>query len=259
MNRRRFLKQTAVFLFGSLCGLEGFMPMTSHAASLRTRDAAPCITLIIDDIGYSRTAARRLWSLDISLTLAILPHLRFSRDLAQEAYDRGREIMLHQPMEPCSPTCNPGPGALYVGDSPQKIAAIMEANMAAVPHVVGVNNHMGSRFTASVREVDDTLSFVKNQGLLFVDSLTTNRSQAFKTARRLGMTTACRNFFIDHARDAAAILIQLRKLESHARRYGCAIGIGHPYPETVRTLTWFLREQRDPGIAWVPVSAACCS
>ena len=197
--------------------------------------------------------------LDVPLTLSILPHLRFSGDLAQEAYDRGREVMLHQPMEPYSPTCNPGPGALYVGDSPQKIATVMESNMATVPHAVGVNNHMGSRFTASIQEVGDTLRFVKERGLLFVDSLTTNRSQAFKTARKLRMASACRNFFIDHARDEAAILIQLRKLETHALRYGCAIGIGHPYPETVRTLTWFLQEWRDPDIKWVPVSAACCS
>ncbi|MFC1505404.1 divergent polysaccharide deacetylase family protein [Thermodesulfobacteriota bacterium] len=219
---------------------------------------APRITLIIDDIGFSRKLARRLINLDIPLTFAVLPHLQHSRVLAHEAHERGREIMLHQPMEPCRPDCNPGPGALYVGFAPQKITEIMAANIEAVPHVMGVNNHMGSRFTASPREVNDTLRYVKARGLLFVDSVTTSHSQAFKTARKLRMTAASRNIFIDHQRDEAVILEQLGKLERHARRHGCAIGIGHPYPETVRTLTRFLGEHRDPAIEWVPVSSACC-
>jgi len=257
MDRRRFLYQSTALIFGSFWGLRGL----ARALPLETptRPATPQLTLIIDDIGHSCRQARRLMNLEIPLTFAVLPHLRYSRSLAQEAYARGREVMLHQPMEACRSDCNPGPGALYVGFAPQKIASIMAANIEAVPHIVGVNNHMGSRFTASSREVNDTLRFVKAQGLLFVDSVTTRYSQAFKTARKLRMTAASRNVFIDHQRDEAVITSQLGKLERHAYRHGCAIGIGHPYPETVRALTRFLSELHDTDIDWVPVSTACCS
>jgi polysaccharide deacetylase 2 family uncharacterized protein YibQ len=192
------------------------------------------------------------------LTFAVLPHLSFSQALAHEAHDQGQEVLLHQPMEPCRSDCDPGPGALYVGFTPEKMAAIMAANIATVPHAVGVNNHMGSRFTASQRDVDAALRYVRHRGLFFVDSVTTRYTRAFKTARRLHMSAASRNVFIDYRRDPGVILAQLRRLERHAYRHGCAVGIGHPYSETADMLDRYWHDHRDPVIEWAPVSTACC-
>jgi len=259
MNRRRFLRQSVAFLWGSFWGLNGL----AHAGPLDppflSTTTMPRLSLIIDDIGHSRMLARRFLNLAVPLTFAVLPYLRHSRTLAQEAHADGREVMLHQPMEPCRADCDPGPGALYVGEPRHIITRTMAANIAAVPHVVGVNNHMGSRFTACPREIDDALRCVKQRGLFFIDSVTTSHSQAFHTARKLHMTAASRHVFIDHRRDEASILAQLAKLERLARRRGCAIGIGHPYPETARALTRHIETLRDPVVEWVPVSAACCS
>ena len=107
------------------------------------------MALIIDDIGHSRARARQFLDLDIALTFSILPHLPFSGELACEMHRTGYEVMLHQPMEPYNKAHDPGPGALYVGDGSRRIAAVMEANINTLPQVVGVNNHMGSRFTES--------------------------------------------------------------------------------------------------------------
>ena len=259
MNRRQFLSQSALILFGSLGGITPIARALTIETAPALPPVRPRITLIIDDIGHNRSRGRRFLDLKIPLTFAVLPHLRYSQSLAEEASTQGHEILLHQPMEPCRPDCNPGPGALYVGFAPRKIAAILEANIKAVPHVVGVNNHMGSRFTASAPEVDATLKCIKQKGLLFVDSVTTRYTQAFKRARKLQMSAASRDVFIDYQRDPEVILKQLRHLERRACRHGCAVGIGHPYPETADALARFWSAYRDPQIEWVPVSTACCA
>ena len=98
-------------------------------ASLWGTTRRPQIALIIDDIGQSRTRAREFMKMDIALTFSILPHLPYSCELAEEMNRVGYEVMLHQPMEPFSAAQDPGPGALYVGDGPQRITEIMESNI----------------------------------------------------------------------------------------------------------------------------------
>jgi hypothetical protein len=192
--------------------------------------------------------------LEAPVTFSILPRLRYSRRLAQEIHSRGSEIMLHQPMEPHGRHQHPGPGALYVGDDTERICRTMEENIGRVPQAVGVNNHMGSRFTECGKAIRETLEVVAQKGLFFIDSLTSSRSMAYETAKGLEMVAARRHVFLDHVRDQKTIMSRLQKLELRARRRGRAIGIGHPYPETARALGAFFEEKRDPGVSWVRVS-----
>src|SRR5690606_41144538 len=55
-----------------------------------------------------------------------------------------------------------------------------------LPHVSGVNNHMGSKATADPRVVSDVLRAVKEAGLFFLDSRTTADSVVAQVARELG-------------------------------------------------------------------------
>jgi len=254
MDRRIFLKKSASFLFGSLLGFHNFSNSLAFGAQGNSPFFQPRIALIIDDIGYSRSRARQFLKLGIPMTFAILPRLAYSYDLSYEIRDKGHEIMLHQPMEPYDSKIDPGPGALYVGDGPERIVRIIEENISYVPYSIGVNNHMGSRFTASQNEINRALRVIKERDLFFIDSLTTNRSMAYKTARRLHMATACRNIFLDNRPYKSCILSQLNRLKAHARKYGRAIGIGHPYPETVDILGRFLRNIKDSGYSFVHVS-----
>ena len=75
-----------------------------------------------------------------------------------------------------------------------------------------------------------------------MDSFTSNRSVAYATAMSYHMPTAHRNIFIDNKREEEAILAQLYRLGQHAVRHGRALGIGHPYPETVRAIKRFTQD-----------------
>ena len=188
------------------------------------------------------------------MTFAVLPRYPKSEDLALEFHNLGHEIMLHQPMEPRDPDIDPGPGALYVGDDPNKINRVMEKNISSLPIASGVNNHMGSRFTAYQKEMHETLQIVKERGLFFVDSLTSSDSKGYETAQQLHMPAACRNVFLDNELDVASILRQLHKLARCSLKYGHGIGIGHPFPETAEAIGLFLKSLKNSRINFVHVS-----
>jgi uncharacterized protein len=253
MDRRLFLRTCFWATTGNLLGLSGLSRSfaASHLGSYRR---LPRVALIIDDIGHNQHRARQFLKLNAPLTFSILPRLKYSYDLSFEIRAKGHEIMLHQPMEPFSASYDPGPGALYSGYEIEKIVRIMDENISAVPFAAGVNNHMGSRFTACPEDIDKALTFIKNRHLYFVDSITSNRSIAYQTARKMDMATAKRNVFIDTIPKEATILKQLAKLVQTAKTYGHAIGIGHPYPQTARALEYFLSHNDLSEITIVSVS-----
>jgi hypothetical protein len=255
IDRRDFLYKGFSFLFGSLFGFSSFSKALAIEGHRNNSFFQPFIALIIDDIGLSFSRARQFLELGAPITFSILPRISHSYDLALEIHDKGHEIMLHQPMEPLNPRLNPGPGALYVGYDAQRIVGIMEENFSSVPFAVGVNNHMGSRFTEQRREVNDALSIVKKKGLFFIDSLTSKHSIAHETAKRLHMVTDFRNVFLDNQHNESAILCQLNRLQNHALKYGHAIGIGHPYPQTAKAIGKFLRSPEYSGISLVHISS----
>lgn len=215
----------------------------------------PRIALIIDDIGSSVERARKFLKINAPITFSILPCLSHSFHLAGEIHDSGHQVMLHQPMEPYhAGYFDPGPGAVYVNDDAKRIKEIVEENIYSIPHAAGVNNHMGSRFTESKDKLKAALDVTRRKNLFFVDSRTSSNSVAYKTALDLNIPATARNVFIDNVRNTTAIVKQLYKLTSHAVKYGCAVGIGHPHPETVQAVKCFFTHMENCHVLPVYVS-----
>jgi polysaccharide deacetylase 2 family uncharacterized protein YibQ len=254
MDRRSFLLKSASLLAGSLFGTNLISQAFAFEQYENSNPSNPGIALIIDDIGYSFTRARQFLDLEVPITYSILPRLPKSHRLAMEIHSQGHEIMLHQPMEPHSRSFDPGPGALHVGDRPEAIVKTMEYNISEMFLAVGVNNHMGSRFTECCSGMNEALGVVKERGLFFVDSLTSSRSQAYSVAKGLGIVSARRNVCVDYGGDESTVLSQLRKLQSKAMRDGHAVGIGHPFPATARAVKHFLRHVKHDNVSMVHVS-----
>jgi len=254
MDRRNFLYKSAVITAGCLLGAGSFSEAFAFGGKKGGYFSKPRIALIIDDIGNSRTQAERFLKLDVPLTFSILPRLRRSQSLALEIHNEGHDVMLHQPMEPYNRHLDPGPGALYVGDKITTISRIVDDNISDVPFAIGVNNHMGSKFTSCENEITETLKAIKERNLFFIDSLTSHHSKAYGTAQRLHMTTTRRNIFLDNSRDETCIHFQLQKLTRYARRYGHAVGIGHPFRATAKAIGDFIQDNRASDVSLVHVS-----
>ena len=204
------------------------------------------VAIIIDDIGYDRKMAEGFLDLDIPLTFSILPMGSFNHSIIDKAIKKDVEIMLHQPMEPSNyPNVNPGPGALLAAMRPDELIAQLNANLDRIPNVKGVNNHMGSKLTASSEQMRQVFITLKQRQLFFIDSRTTAETQCRPSAELLQVPFAERDVFIDHNPTEAFIKKQLKLLIRRARRQGYAIGIAHPHPVTLAVLKEMLPELKE--------------
>lgn len=206
--------------------------------------SAPQIAILIDDVGLDKPRSRALMALPGPMTFAFMP---YADDLsAQVALARrgGHEIMLHMPMEPNAAGEDPGPRALYTAASPREVLADIEWMLGRLNGYVGVNNHMGSRFTAQPAGMRLVLDALKARGLFFVDSRTTKETVGYRLAQEIGVPTAERDIFIDDDPDPGVIRRWLRETEKLAKRRGYAMAIGHPRRNTVAAL-----EDWVPGLA----------
>ncbi len=197
----------------------------------------PRVAIIIDDLGYDLAMARAFASLDIPVTLSVLPMAPFTGDIARVAGRSGHELMLHLPMEPKGyPELNPGPGALLNSMEPEEIRRLVLRHLNEVPAATGVNNHMGSSFTEKDEKVAVFLEEIRKRGLFFVDSRTSAGSVAYSLARKMGVPSACRSVFLDNEQSSKDIGIQMERLLGVAKQHGEAVGIAHPFPETLTAL-----------------------
>jgi polysaccharide deacetylase 2 family uncharacterized protein YibQ len=213
------------------------------------------LAIIMDDLGRDRTSARALLAIDLPVTFAILPMEAHAAEVAELAHRGGREVLIHLPMEPLGyPAADPGPEALFVGQSAEEIRQRFALYRERVPHAVGGNNHMGSRFTEDRGGMAAVLAEMREAGLFFVDSVTSGKSVAYAEARRAGLPAAARDIFLDNERDVERISAQIRQLAAMAARQGEAVGICHPHAETLEALRRQQAWLRRQGVEVVPVS-----
>lgn len=203
----------------------------------------PAIVIIIDDLGYLREEGTRALALPGKVTYAILPGTPFASLLAEQAYQAGKEVMLHLPLQAADMSKRLGPGGIELDTGHQALIDSLSESLASVPHVQGVNNHMGSLLTMHPGHMSWLMQELKRRGLYFVDSFTTPRSIALKMAQEAGVPAVRRHVFLDRNPGARAIELELERLKLHAQRHGYAVGIGHPIAETLGVL-----EQSLPGL-----------
>jgi len=229
-------------------------PRTARATADRL--IGPRAAIVIDDLGQSFSHFEQLAGLNIPLTIAIIPGLPASARTVNEASLRGIEMLLHQPMEPREEAGkNPGEGVLLTSMTAGDLRARVRANLAAVPGAVGVNNHMGSKFTEDAAGLGALMAELKEHGLFWLDSRTTSGTRGIAVAHAVGVPALERDIFIDAEVDADFIRRQVRRLVETARVRGTAVGIGHPHLETFAVLRELREELLASGVTMVPVSA----
>jgi polysaccharide deacetylase 2 family uncharacterized protein YibQ len=215
----------------------------------------PQVALIIDDLGVDRKRAWRTIGLKGPLTLSFMAYASDLPSMAQAAHRAGHELMVHVPMEPLNPAADMGPNGLAVDLPRAEVLRRLRWDLGRFSGYVGINNHMGSRFTSDAESLTPVIEELKARGLLFVDSRTTAFSAGIAIARRLGVPSAARDVFLDNEADAPAIDERLAHLEHVARQHGTAIAIGHPHDATIEALSEWIAALPQKGIVLVPVSA----
>lgn len=240
-----------VLLIGALVAS---LPAFADAPGANGQAVPPTIAIIIDDMGHNLREGERLIALDQPITLAFLPYRRFTRSLAESAHRRNKEIMLHAPMANTH-NFDLGPGGLTNSMSRQEVITTLRRSLQAIPHVQGVNNHMGSLLTQRIEPMEWVMSELYRYPLYFVDSRTIASSVASDVAEAYRIPTLTRDVFLDHEQTEEFVDQQFKRLVQLARRNGSAIGIGHPHQVTVDYLEKHLPQLDQQGIAVATVSA----
>jgi uncharacterized protein len=194
------------------------------------------LVIIIDDLGHDRASADALFAMPFALTVSVLPHLPFSAAVAEEAYRRGDQVLLHLPMESEADGAKPEQIELHAGMNSAQVGESLAGMLDTVPHTVGVNNHQGSRATSDSALMAELMLALHERGLFFIDSRTTAATVAYDAAKRAGVPAASRKVFLDDTPSRDAVLAQLDLAARDASRDGFAIAIGHPHPTTIAAL-----------------------
>ncbi|HEX3047025.1 MAG TPA: divergent polysaccharide deacetylase family protein [Bacillota bacterium] len=214
----------------------------------------PKVAIIIDDVGYTAPGTEEMVKLPLPLTWAILPDTPYGRDYLALAKEKQVEVMLHLPLEPEDGSINPGPGVIKGSWDEDRIISQLDHDLAAVPGVVGVNNHMGSLGTQDRHLMALLMKTLHQKKLFFVDSRTTANTVAEEYAGKYGALFARRRVFIDNDPDIERKKAALRSLITLARKEGSAIGIAHIRNGNAAAITSLLPEFAAAGIEFVPVS-----
>ncbi len=205
------------------------------------------VAIIIDDLGYNKKQGLAAINLPGQLTFAVIPHSPNAKYLAIAAHKKQKELILHAPMSNIH-NYPIGESGLTDTMSEADFNNALSDALASVPHISGVNNHMGSLLTQKRRPMEWTMKALKDRGLYFVDSRTTSHSVAWQTAQQFNVASLKRDVFLDHQRDTAFMDEQFERLISIAKRKGYAIAIAHPYPETIEYLEKNISRLKEHGI-----------
>jgi len=206
-------------------------------------------------MGVDRKRSKHMWQdVPAPLTLSFMTYADDLVDQTGAAHKQGHELMLHMSMEPSSASIDAGPNVLMTAMDSAEIRSLANWGMDRFEGFVGVNNHMGSRFTEDERGMRVVLEEINKRGLLFLDSRTSSHTVGPELARKLGVPALERNVFLDNDNVPDKVRKQLGEVERLARKYGHAIAIGHPRDATIEVLKDWIPQARERGLAIVPVS-----
>jgi polysaccharide deacetylase 2 family uncharacterized protein YibQ len=215
----------------------------------------PAVAILIDDAGEDVAHTREAIALPSGVTLSFLPYADQTPALSKAASAAGHEVMVHLPMEPIGAE-DPGPMALYTNQTPEEVTRRVVWALSRVADSDGVNNHMGSRFTASRAALEPVMKELAAHKLFFLDSRTTAATEGEAAARDEGLLTGRRNIFIDDKLDQASIAGQIAAMETFAHQHGSVIAIGHPHATTLAALQDWTKNAEARGFKLVTVREA---
>ncbi len=223
-------------------------------AAFSAADAEKIASIIIDDLGNNYEQGQTVVNFPAALTLSILPQTTFATTLANQAHANDKEVMLHLPLQSVEHHKH-SPGTLTLHMTRHQFDHSLKQDLASVPHVRGINNHMGSLLSQHPGHMDWLMAEISTlDNIYFIDSRTSHKSVIADTASHYRIPNLVRDVFLDPDAKPETIRKQFERFIDVVKRKGYAIAIAHPYPTTLSFLRNNLDKLAEHGIELVPVS-----
>jgi len=235
----------------------GGAPWQEYARPFNKDVKRPRIAIILRGIGLSRAATlAAINQLPGGITLAFSPYTANIGDWMGMARSAGHETLIDLPMEPNNfPVSDPGPMAMLTELEAADNINRLQRLLGLAPGFVGVFQVMGSKFAASEEALTPVLAELQKRGLLYVDNGIPKGGLSLKVAKSLALPRTSVVVSLDAVASAAAINDRLTQLEKQARSRKSAVGVGEPYPVTIRRLAEWAKSLDFKELALAPVSA----
>ncbi len=217
------------------------------------------IAFLIDDFGNNGEGTAEMMTIDRPMTFAVMPFMKYSKRDAENAYNKGYEVIVHLPMETRKNSVRGlVAGAIKTSHTDDEIKSFVINAFKDVPHAVGANNHMGVLASSDRRVVDAVVNVLKKKDKYIVDSKTTPKSVISEIARKNEVPVIEMSVFLDNEKAPETIKRQINLLAYSALKRGYAIGIGHVGPlggsNTAKMIKEMIPELEKRGIKIVFVS-----
>ena len=223
-------------------------------ASAAVSADAPRIAIIIDDLGYHFAAGRRAIDLPGPVSFSFLPGGPRARALAERAHRRGKDVLLHLPLQAYRDDARREPSEITIDMGRGRVANVFAEALSAVPHVIGINSHRGSLLTRHPGHMQWLMEEISaREGLFFVDSFTHHRSVALQLARENGVRATRRDVFLDPDSSPETVAREFERMKRLARKRGQVVAIGHPHPATLELLERELPRLAEEGFHLVGI------
>lgn len=218
------------------------------------------VAFVLDDWGYSLNNIDELFQIGRPVTLAVLPHLRYSKEISDRVikYGRGYDIILHLPLESKSGK-TPERDTIRRNMQKERVISILKDDIESVPGIIGVSNHQGSRATENKEIMKIILEELRKRNLFFLDSRTTPVSVCGNISRKIGLKYAERSVFLDLVQKKeerqyrAYVKKQIRELINIAKIRRSAIAIGHDKKLTIEVIKDSIPDIEKENIKIVPL------
>lgn len=213
------------------------------------------IVIVIDDFGNAfNDEVKRFLALRPRVSVAVMPGLKYSQQIAEQATENKLDVLIHMPMEPLTSDFESDDSMLLDGMSAEEIIRRTTEAIGELPQAKGMNNHMGSKFTAEKEGMLPLMQTLGEHDLFFLDSMTNPASVGCAVATDAQVPCVQNNIFLDAREDAPFIRDQVLALAERAWRKGSAVGIGHPKPETLQVLEQELPILEKRGFRFLKIS-----
>jgi polysaccharide deacetylase 2 family uncharacterized protein YibQ len=225
------------------------------SGSAATITPTPRISIIIDDLGYRFDAGERAIKLPGPIAFAVLPGTPRARALAVLAFESGKEVLLHLPLQATPNDPVQEPFGINLDMNRREFDDAFERALMSVPHAIGVNSHRGSMLTRHPGHMQWLMDeILERENLFFVDSYTTHESVALKIAAETGVDARKRDVFLDPDRKPETVAREFERMKKLANKHGSVVAIGHPYAATLALLERELPKLADEGYELVTIS-----
>jgi len=217
------------------------------------------LAIIIDDFGYGAEGTDEILSLDIDFTAAIMPFSEKTDEDLKKVQAAGKDYIVHMPMESLTgKKAWVGNKGVFISMTEEEIYYVVAEALEIVEGAAGLNNHMGSAIMENERCLNAVLKAVKENDIMFIDSMTTASSLGEKLGEENGIFAVERDVFLDSTDDKNEVKKRLKQAADIVFEKGYAVAIGHVGPEggivTYQAINEMKDELEKNGIEFVTVS-----